>query len=121
MIKSLYYIECICIKDIKFHNVEFHIGDVIYYTNNASSNEMYLYNNIALHNTDYNHMIEMTENTNRYKALCVKSHLPFTRQKKNARKYKKLKQAEWIKLLIASKNDFKCEIKEIKITYTKEE
>jgi len=41
MIKSLYYIECICIKDIKFHNVEFHIGDVLYYTNNASSNEMY--------------------------------------------------------------------------------
>lgn len=121
MEKKLYYIECKCIKDVKFHNTEFHVGDVLYYCNNASSNEMYLYNNIALHNTDYEHIIEMSENTNRYKALCKQSHLPFTRQKKNARKYQKLKQAEWIKTVIENRNDFECEIKEIKITYTEEE
>ena len=121
MIKSVYYIECTCIRDVKFYNTEFHIGDVIYYCNNASSNEMYIYNNNVLHNTDYENITEMTENVNRYKALCNQSHLPFTRQKKNARKYKKLSQAEWIKSCIEYKNDFKCEIKEIKITYTTEE
>ncbi len=120
MNKNLYYIECICIKDVKFHNTEFHIGDILYYNNHASSNEMYLYNNIALHNTDYEHMIEMTKNTNRYKALCNQSHLPFTRKKKNSRKYKKLKQAEWIKTKIETLGDFKCEIKEIKIIYIEE-
>lgn len=116
MTKSIYYIECTCIRDIEFPNTEFHAGDILYYCNNASSNEMYLYNHLL--NT--NCSIEF-ENANRYKALCNKSHLPFTRQKKNARKYKKLSQAEWVKLLIDSKDDFKCEIKEIKITYSEEE
>ena len=116
----IYYIECTCIREVKFPNTKFHVGDVLYYNGNASSNEMYLYNNIALHNTDYDHMIEMTENTNRYKALCNKSHLPFTRQKKNARKYKKLKQVNNIKTCIESRGDLKCEIKEIKVIYTEE-
>lgn len=116
----IYYIECTCIREVKFPNTEFHVGDVLYYNGNASSNEMYLYNNIALHNTDYDHMIEMTENVNRYKALCNKSHLPFTRQKKNARKYKKLKQVNNIKTYIESRGDLKCEIKEIKVIYTEE-
>lgn len=116
MTKSIYYIECTCIRDVKFPNTEFHIGDIIYYCNNASSNEMYIFNNSLNTNSD----IEF-ENVKQYRALCNKSHLPFTRQKKNARKYKKLKQAEWIKLIIDNKNDFKCDIKEIKITYTEEE
>jgi uncharacterized membrane protein (UPF0127 family) len=84
------------------------------------NHEMWMYNSNALHNTDYYVFIEMDENIRRYKGLA-KSYLPFTRQKKNARKYKKLKQAEWIKSLIDNKGDFKCEIKEIKITYTEEE
>ena len=120
MTKSFYFIECICIKDVKFPNTEFKIGEVLYYNGNASSNEMYLYNNAALHNTDYEHFIEMSENVNRYKGFA-KSYLPFTRQKKNARKYKKLKQAECIKSYIERREDFKCEIKEIKLTYTEEE
>lgn len=120
MEKKLYYIECNCIRDVKFYNTEFHIGDVLYYNGNASSNEMWLYNSKAAHNTDYEHIYEMSENVNRYKGLA-KSYLPFTRQKKNARKYKKLKQAEWIKSSIERRNDFKCEIKEIKIIYTEEE
>ena len=120
MEKKLYYIECTCIRDVKFPNTEFHVGDVLYYNGNASSNEMYLYNDITLHNDDYEHMIEISGNIKRYKAICNQSHLPFTRQKKNARKYKKLKQAEWIKTVIENKNDFACEIKEIKITYIEE-
>lgn len=113
----IYYIECTCIRDVKFPNTEFHIGDVLYYNGNASSNEMYLYNNITLHNE---HMIEISENTKRYKAICNQSHLPFTRQKKNARKYKKLKQVNNIKTCIESRGDLKCEIKEIKVTYEEE-
>ena len=119
MEKKLYYIECTCVRDVIFPNTEFHIGDVLYYNGNASSNEMYMYNNKALHNTDYEHMIEMSENKRRYLGLA-NSYLPFTRQKKNARKYKKLKHVEHIKSCIENKNDFKCEIKEIKIIYTEE-
>lgn len=121
MEQKIYYIECTCIRDVKFPNTEFHIGDVLYYNGNASSNEMYIYNNIALHNVDCEHIYEMSENVKRYKALCNQSHLPFTRQKKNARKYKKLKQVNNIKTCIESRGDLKCEIKEIKIIYTEEE
>lgn len=120
MEKKLYYIECTCIRDVKFPNTEFYIGDILYYNNNASSNEMWFFNNKACHNTDYEYFIKMSENVNRYKGLA-KSYLPFTRQKKNARRYKKLKQAEWIKSCIERREDFKCEIKEIKIIYTEEE
>ena len=115
MEKKLYYIECTCIREVKFPNTEFHIGDVLYYNGNASSNEMYIYN------TDYEHMSEISENIKRYKAICNQSHLPFTRQKKNARKYKKLKQVNNVKTCIESRGDLKCEIKEIKVTYTEEE
>ena len=31
MNKNLYYIECTCIRDVKFPNTEFHIGDILYY------------------------------------------------------------------------------------------
>lgn len=120
MNKSLYYIECTCIKDVKFPNIKFKVGEVLYYNGNASSNEMWLYNHTALTNIDYYAFIEMDDNIKRYKGLA-KSYLPFTRQKKNARRYKKLKQAEWIKSCIERREDFKCEIKEIKITYTEEE
>lgn len=113
MENKLYYIECKCIKDVKFPNTEFHLGDILYYNGNASSNEMYVFNNS--HGS-----IEMDENAKRYRGLCS-SYLPFTRQKKNARKYKQLKQAQYIKSCIEYRGDFNCEIKEIKITYTEEE
>ena len=114
--KSLYYIECICSKDVMFPNVEFHVGDVIYYNNNALSNEMYIFNKPHSY-----YVVEKDENVNRYKGLLTKSHLPFTRQKKNARKYKVLKRAEHIKAIIENRGDFKCEIREIKIIYTEKE
>ena len=43
MKKSIYYIECTCIKDCSYPNIDFHVGDVFYYNKKASSNEMYLY------------------------------------------------------------------------------
>ena len=115
LFKSLYYIVCTCIKNVKFPNTEFHIGDVLYYNNNASSNEMWIFNNKAFSDKDDLYLIEADENVQRYAGLC-KSYLPFTRKKKNARLYKKLSQAKWIKSIIERREDFKCEIKEIKIT-----
>lgn len=117
----IYYIECTCIREVKFPNTEFHVGDVLYYNGNASSNEMYIYN---VYNKSYNindvQRQEIDKNINRYIAICNKSHLPFTKQKKNARKYKKLKQVNNIKTCIESRGDLKCEIKEIKVTYKEE-
>lgn len=119
MNQKLYYIECTCIKDVKFPNTEFHIGEVLYYNGNASSNEMWIFNNQAFFNKDNIYLIEADENVRRYAGLA-KSYLPFTRKKNNARKYKKLSQAEWIKSVIENRGDFRCEIKEIKIIYSEE-
>lgn len=125
MNKNLYYIECTCIRDVKFPNTEFHIGDVLYYNNNAASNEMWIF-----YNKNYNkafpekedlYIIEADKNVQRYQGLCNKGYIPLTRKKKNARLYKKLSQAEWIKSIIENRNDFKCEIKSIEVTYEFEE
>ena len=43
MNKSLYFIECICIRDCKFPNVEYHKGEVVYFNPKAASNETYIY------------------------------------------------------------------------------
>jgi len=120
MNKNLYYIECTCIKDVKFPNTEFHIGDVLYYNNNASSKEMWIfynkyYNKIVSENDEL-YRIEANENVERYAGLH-KGYIPLTRKKENARMYKKLSQAEWIKSIIERREDFKCDIKEIKVTY----
>lgn len=121
MNKNLYYIECTCIRDVKFPNTEFHIGDVLYYNNNASSKEMWIfYNknyNKAFSEKDNLYLIEADDNVQRYAGLCNKGYIPLTRKKENARMYKKLSQAEWIKSIIERREDFKCDIKEIKVTY----
>ena len=121
MNKNLYYIECTCIRDVKFPNTEFHIGDILYYNGNASSNEMWTFNNKAFSEKDDLYLIEADENVQRYAGLCNKGYIPLTRKKKNARMYKKLSQAEWIKSIIERREDFKCDIKEIKIIYDIEE
>lgn len=109
---SLYYLECTCIKDIKFPNVEIHVNDVLYYNPKASSKEMCKYNGISIVS------VETAENFRKY---CYCSYyLPFTRLKKNARKYKKLSSLEAVKKHIDSKGDFSCKIKEIKVTYVEE-
>ena len=106
---SLYYLEFTCIKDVKFPNVEFHVNDVLYYNPKASAKEMWKYNGITSTETDEN-----------FRKYCYGSYLPFTRLKKNARKYKKLSSLEAIKKYIDAKGDFKCNIKEIKVTYSEE-
>ena len=110
MINKLYYIQITCIKDIQFPNVEYHKGDVIYYNNNASSNETYIWNT-------YNQSSQIQENFNRYNTICKASHLPFVRTKNKAKKYKQENWANWIAELINKRGDFKAEVKEINLIY----
>lgn len=121
MNKNLYYIECTCIRDVKFPNIEFHVGDILYYNGNASSKEMWIFfnknYNKAVSEKDNLYLIEADDNVQRYAGLCNKGYIPLTRKKKNARMYKKLSQAEWIKSIIERREDFKCDIKEIKVIY----
>lgn len=115
--KSLYYIECTCINDCKYPNVEFHKGDVVYYNKKAAANEMYLGFNYVekRHNTDEE--IEHLKSTfGRYV-----SYLPFTRQKKFAKKWEIRRYPEWEADIINKMGEFNCIVKEIKVTYEEEE
>lgn len=112
MEKSLYYIECTCVKECKYPNVEFHVGDVVYFNKKAASNEMYLYFN----NVEHRHLTD--EEKNRIpKIYKWSSHLPFTRQKKNAKKWQIKRYAEWEANVINYIGEFNAIVKEIKITY----
>jgi len=116
MEKSFYYIECTCIKNVKYPNVEFHIGDIVYFNKKASSNEMYLYFN----NTEHRHLTE--EEKNNIPTLYKwSSHLPFTRQKKNAKKWEIKCYADSEANSINSIGEFNAVVKEIKVIYKEEE
>lgn len=112
MNKSLYYIECTCIKDCSYPNVDFHIGDVVYYNPKAASNEMYLNYNYrqSRHATD--------EETHHYK---WKSYLPYTRQKKNAKKWQIKRYPDLEARSINDIGEFNAIVKEIKVTYEEKE
>lgn len=116
MTKSLYYIECTCIKDVKYPNTEFHVGDVVYFNKKASSNEMYLYYN----NIEHRYLTE--EEKNNIPLIYKRcAYLPFTRQKKNAKKWQSKRYPDWEAHLINNFGEFNAVVKEIKITYTEEE
>lgn len=106
------------------------VGDVLWYNGNAPSIEMYVIS-VLLKDRWRNEGVpeeeiakrskELDDNVGRYRyrgLLTSGGHLPFTRRKTSARKYKSLKQAGYIKSSIESAGDFKCEIKEIEVTYT---
>ena len=117
MTKSLYYIECTCIKDCSYPNIDFHVGDVFYFNKKASSNEMYLY-------YDNRHKRHLTEQEKDFIGVTFGkyiSHIPFTRLKKNAKKWEIKSYAEHEARIINDKHMFNAEIKEIKVTYTEEE
>lgn len=130
MIEKYYYIECTCIRRTRFPYIMINVGDVLWYNGNASSNEMYTlsvllterWRNEGVPEDEIKKLVkEMDDNIDRYRyrgLLTSVRCLPFTRKKTNARKYKSLKQAEYIRSKIESTNDFKCEIKEIEVTYT---
>ncbi len=114
--KSLYYIECTCIKDAKFPNTEFHVGDIVYFNKNATSNEMYLYYSYR----DSKH-ISAEEMANIRMNWCMfDSHLPLTRRKNCAKKWQ-IKSAAEHAFIHIDTHIFTPVIKEIKITYQEEE
>ena len=120
MNKSLYYIECTAKSDIEFENgwancqygqennlikTIYKKGDVVYFNPKATSNETY---------------VGYGPNKNPYR-YWSSSHLPFTRQKKFAKKWQKKSYAENYSIMINNIGQFTATIKEIKITYTEEE
>ena len=110
MTKSLYYIECTCIKDCKFPNVEYHIGDIIYFNPKAASNETYVgYGK----DKDGNYKNPYT--------YWSSSHLPFTRQKKFAKKWQIKEYADNHARRVNEIGHFTAVVKEIKLTYIEEE
>lgn len=114
MEKKLYYIECTCIREVKFPNTEFNIGDVLYYNKNVSSNEMYCFNRFI--NPDS----EIAKNANKYHGIGSWSYLPFTRKKQNAKKWEIKRYAESIVRVINGLGEFNAIVKEIKVTYEEE-
>ena len=117
MNKSIYYIECTCIKDCSYPNVDFHVGDVLYYNKKASSNEMYLFFNNREKRHRNDEEIKHIESTFGRWA----NYIPFTRQKKNAKKWEIKRYPEWEAMLINKMGEFNCIVKEIKVTYEEEE
>jgi len=117
MNKSLYYIECTCIKDCSYPNIDFHVGDVFYYNKKAASNEMYLY-------YSYKDKRHSTSEEDEHIASTFgkyTSHIPFTRQKRFAKKWEIKRYPDWEAMLINEKGEFNAVVKEIKVTYTEEE
>lgn len=118
MNKSLYFVECTCIKNCLYPNVEFHIGEVLYYNKKAASNEMYLFNPYINPGSEF-----MNENhAKKYFGLCGNSlYLPFTRKKNNAKKWEIKRYAEQIAECINNRHEFNAIVKEIKVIYEEEE
>lgn len=118
MNKSLYYIELTCIKDCSYPNVEFHVGEILYYNKKAASNEMYLFSPCINQGSKF--MDE--DHAKKYLGLCGNSlYLPFTRKKSNAKKWQIKRYADQIAECISNRHEFNAVVKEIKITYKEEE
>lgn len=120
MNKSLYFIECTANDDVVFDNgwanckygqdnnlikTIYKKGDVVYFNPNASSNEAYVgYGKERNPYQYWNH-----------------GHLPFTRQKRYAKKWQIKEYANKNARLINSVGQFTAVVKEIKLTYTETE
>lgn len=120
MNKSLYFIECTAKDDIEFNNAwadteygrknnliktVYKKGDVVYYNPKASSNETY---------------VGYGKDKNPYFYLSS-SHLPFTRQKKFAKKWQIKDYADRNARWIEQVGHFTTVVKEIRMNYIEEE
>lgn len=117
MKKSIYYIECTCIKDCSYPNIDFHVGDVFYYNKKAASNEMYLY-------YSYKHKCHLTDEDNEHLDKTFgkyTSYIPFTRQKRFAKKWEIKRYPDLESRIINDMGEFNAVVKEIKVTYEEEE
>lgn len=125
MNKSLYYIECTANYDVEFETgwgdceyarknnlikTVYKKGDVIYFNPKATSNETYVgYGK----DKDGNYKNPYT--------YWNSSHLPFTRQRKFAKKWQLKEYPERYIKMINNIGQFTAIVKEIKITYEEEE
>ena len=105
MNKSLYFIECTANSDIEFVRTTFHKDDIVYFNPKASSKEMY---------------VGYGKEKNPYQ-YWTSIHLPFTRQKRFAKKWQIKDYADKNARLINSVGQFTAIVKEINLTYTEEE
>ena len=119
MNKSLYFIECTANYDVVFDNgwanceygqknnlikTIYKKGDVVYFNPNATSREAY---------------VGYGEDANPY--IWKNGHLPFTRQKKYAKKWQVKKYADINAQLVNNVGQFTAVVKEIKLTYNETE
>jgi len=111
MNKSLYFIECTAKDDIEFKTgwsedqiTVFHKGDIVYFNPKASANEMY---------------VGYGKDKNPYQGWSS-SYLPFTRQKRFAKKWQIKEYADRNAKYVNEYGQFNAIVKEIKITYTEE-
>lgn len=125
MNKSLYYIECTANYDVEFDNgwadceygrknnlikTIYKKGDVVYFNPKTISNETYVgYGK----DKDGNYKNPYT--------YWSSSHLPFTRQKKFAKKWQIKEYADKHARHVNEIGHFTAVVKEIKLTYTEEE
>lgn len=115
MERTLYYLELRCIKDVKYPNTEFHTQEVVWFKPDTRAGEMYLFN-YKLSDEELGKLGD--GNPGKYRGLPGDwGYLPFTRQKRYAKKWKVRSYPEHIARVIDSYGEFKCEVKEIKITY----
>lgn len=120
MNKSLYFIECTAKDDIEFKNgwadseygrknnlikTVYKKGDVVYYNPKAASNETY---------------VGYGKDNNPY-CYWSSSHLPFTRQKKFAKKWQIKEYADRNAKWIEEIGHFTTVVKEIRLKYVEEE
>lgn len=116
MNKSLYFIECIAKDDVEFttgwkdgQKTIYKKGDIVYYNPKAASNETYVG-----YGKDENGNYK-----NPYRGWSS-AHLPFTRQKKNAKKWQIKEYADLNARRVNEIGHFNAIVKELKITYTEE-
>ena len=119
MNKTLYFVECTCIKECSYPNINFHIGEVFYFNNNAAAREMNLFKMPILQNIRDNVLHKIKFNT--YVGIGNQTYLPFTRNKKSAKKWQIKKYANIVAHIINLKGEFNAVVKEIAVTYIEKE
>ena len=113
MVKSLYFVELTCVKECEYANVKFNVGEVVWLNPNAMGKEMRMYK-LCPDGSWFN-------TKNKYDYFPNPSYLPFTRQKKFAKKWQIKHYAEKYASIINRIGEFNAVVKEIKLTYSEEE
>lgn len=117
MNNSLFYIKVTCVKNLVAPNITFNIGDVFYFNSKAQGDDMYVFYSYS----DKRHLSNEEHEFYR-KLIGIKTHIPFTKQKRFAKKWQRKSYAEYEKDLLEQSMSqyFTFDIIEIKVTYTEE-